>query len=277
MKDKTIRLGLIGKDVSKSLSEEMHRFILAKFGWECEYERFSVGEDEFPQAAETLVAEFDGFNITIPYKRAIMDYVTTIVGDAERYGAVNTVITSSRTGYNTDGVGFALMLDAAKIDAFGKRVLVLGAGGAGRSSAVTLKELGADVYLYQRRKEELAAICARLGVRAAENIEDGGYDILVNCTGVGMHDTEGKSPVGAEAFRGATAAIDLIYVPEKTEFLRLAEGQGLQILGGRAMLFYQAYYADCLYLDRPPLKEVAAAWYEAYEAWKKKGETQCNF
>ena len=270
MNEKKIRLGLVGKDVSKSLSEAMHGFILSEFGYQCEYERISVSPDGFDSAIRRLLGDFDGFNVTIPYKRDVMEYLDETVGDAMDFGAVNTVLSAKKAGYNTDGLGFMLMLRLANIDLTGKRVLVLGAGGAGRSSAAALKKAGATVYIYQRRRAELLETCNELGVSAADDPEKGGYDVLVNCTGVGMHDTEGKSPVTANAFVGATAAVDLIYVPEKTEFLRLAEAQGLSILNGMAMLFYQAYYADCIYLGVTPDDAQAAQFFQKYNEQSSK-------
>ena len=270
MNARKIRLGLIGKDVSKSLSEKMHGFILSELGYQCEYERISVLPDNFDSAIRRLLGDFDGFNITIPYKRDVMEYLDEIIGDAMDFGAVNTVLSAKKAGYNTDGLGFMLMLRAANVDVKGKRVLVLGAGGAGRSSAAALKKAGATVYLYQRRKAELLETCRELGVLAADEPEKGGYDVLVYCTGVGMHDTVGKSPVAANAFAGANSAVDLIYTPEKTEFLRLAEEVGLSILNGKAMLFYQAYYADCIYLGIEPDDEQAAQLYQKYNEQSSK-------
>ena len=262
MNGKTIRLGLIGKDVSKSTSEQIHKFILGEWGIACEYERFSVSPAQFDSAMRRLTGDFDGFNVTIPYKRDVFEYLDGIEGDALSCGAV--VVTATARGYNTDGVGFLLMLETAGIKVAGKKVLVLGAGGAGRSSAVALKNAGATISMYRRNKEELAEVCGQLGITAASDPEAGGYDILLNCTGVGMHDTEGISPVREKAFAGAEAAIDLIYVPEKSTFLELAERAGLKTLNGAAMLFYQAYYADCLYTERTAKAAEAEALYKKY-------------
>ncbi len=265
MKDvKTLSLGLVGKDVSKSNSERIHKFILGEWGISCEYERFSVSPEGVDAAMRCLLGDFDGFNVTIPYKRDVFEYLDGIEGDAIACGAVNTVVNGTRHGYNTDGIGFILMIESASICVKDKKVLVLGAGGSGRSTAVALKNAGANVYMYRRNREELEEVCVQLGVLPADNPEAGGYDILVNCTGVGMHDTEGKSPVGVAAFKGAKAAVDLIYTPKKSEFLRLAEGQGLTICNGAAMLFYQAYYADCLFLDKKPLRQEAENLYQKY-------------
>lgn len=264
MNVKKLKLGLVGKDVSKSLSERIHSFILGEFGVSCEYERFSVDASDFDDAMRVLMGDFDGFNVTIPYKRDVFSYLDEVVGDAYDFGSVNTVLPQTRKGYNTDGVGFLLMLDFGGIDVKGKKILVLGAGGAGRSSAAALKKSGADVFLYRRNQSELAEVCAQLGVKAATDPESGGFDILVNCTGVGMHDLEGKSPVSEKAFAGATAAVDLIYIPKKSEFLRLAESTGLKILNGESMLFYQAYFADCLFLGKEADKNEAKALFNKY-------------
>jgi shikimate dehydrogenase len=270
MNKKKIRLGLIGKDVSKSFSERIHLFILKEWGVGCEYASFSVSPNEFDDTMRTLLGDFDGFNVTIPYKRDVFGYLEEIVGDAFACGAVNTVLCDTLQGYNTDGVGFLQMLNAANIDVKGKKVLVLGAGGSGRSSAAALKNAGAKVSMYRRNRAELEETCVGLGVTAADSPEEGGYDILVNTTGVGMHDSVGKSPVSISAFTGAEWAIDLIYRPEKSEFLRLGEQAGAKICNGKAMLFYQAYFADCMYLERKADSAEAESLYEKY----KKLETQ---
>lgn len=254
MNEKKLRLALIGKDVSKSDSEKIHRFILERLGYEVEYEKVSVGADEFDFAVRRLLGDFDGFNVTIPYKRDIMEYLDGVEGDAFSFGSVNTVVCSSRLGYNTDGAGFLHMLRFAAVSPKGKRCLVLGAGGAGRSTAAALKKVGAEVFLYRRNQKELEETCKELGVQAASVLN--GYDVLINASGVGMHETEGQSPVGAEAFEGAQVAVDLIYQPKETEFLRLAKSKGVRTVNGSTMLFFQAYYADCLYLQREPSSEV---------------------
>ena len=224
---KILRLGLVGKDVSKSFSEVIHKFILRELGYGCEYQRFSVPKERFDDTMRTLMGDFDGFNVTIPYKRDVMCYLSDLTGDALDYGAVNTVVTATGKGYNTDGKGFLLMLKAADFAVKDKKILVLGAGGSGRSTAVALKQAGAIVSIYQRNREKLEKVCQELGLTPACNPEAGGYDMLINCTGVGMHDTEGQSPVSAKAFSGAKTAVDLIYTPVQSEFLRLAAAQGL--------------------------------------------------
>ena len=264
MNDKKLRLALVGKDVSKSISHKIHAFILREWGFVCEYEAISVPQTEFDSAMRRLIGDFDGFNVTIPYKRDVMGYLDEITGDAFDCGAVNTVVTSSMTGYNTDGVGFLLMLRVAGIEVQGKKVLILGGGGSGRSSASALKKAGAEVFVYQRRREKLLELCGQLGVTPIDDPEAGGYDILVNCTGVGMHDAVGISPVSEKAFHGTEYAVDLICEPSESEFLRLAKSQGKKTLNGASMLFYQAYFADCLYIGRRSSDEEAKTLYQKF-------------
>ncbi len=264
MNKQKVRLALVGKDVSKSLSADIHTFILGEWGYGCEYELVSAEKEEFDSVLRRLLGDFDGFNVTIPYKRDVMAYLNEVSGDAMDFGAVNTVVTRTMTGYNTDGVGFLQMLHLAKIPVKDKKVLVLGGGGAGRSTAAALKKAGATVSVYQRRREKLEEVCKELGVDAAENPESGEYDMLINCTGVGMHQTVGLSPVSERAFDGASVAVDLIYAPSESEFLRLAKMCGLQTLNGAAMLFYQAYFSDCLYVNREPTEIEMEELYQKY-------------
>ena len=95
-------------------------------------------------------------------------------------------------------------------------------------------------------------------------VEPADYDLIVNVTGVGMHKTEGISPVGEEVLARTKMACDLIYYPRKSEFLRIAESLGKPILNGEGMLFYQAYYGDCIVLGREPDAEEAKALFAQY-------------
>ena len=259
-----VKLALIGKDVSKSNSPKIHAFILKELGYDLDYELISLRQEELPLVMRRLFGEFDGFNVTMPYKREVFKYLDGILGDAAAFGSVNTVVTADKKGYNTDGLGFMQMLNGAGVEVREKNALVLGAGGAGRSVALSLKNAGSKVSLYRRNRAELEKTCEELGVLAADNAEKGGYDILINATGVGMNETVGVSPVRKSAFAGGRVAVDLICRPQESEFLRLAKGEGLKTLNGEAMLFYQAYYSDCYYVSRPASEKEAEMLYQKY-------------
>lgn len=270
-----LKLAVIGKDVSKSLSPAMHAFLLGKMGAAHTYEAVSIPPAQFADCAPALFSRFDAFNVTIPFKADIMPFLGSIEGDARTFGAVNTVVSRTRTGYNTDGLGFLLMLENAGLDIKGRTALVLGAGGAGRSCIYKLAQAGAAVFAYERSAGRLDAVHAELGgFVPLRTVEPASYDLIVNCTGIGMHDTVGKTPsvrtargevpVGEELLSRCGAAVDLIYEPAQSEFLHIAASLGKKTVNGNAMLFYQAYYSDCIYLERAPSAAEAKTFYEQY-------------
>ena len=268
-----LKLAVIGKDVSKSLSPQMHNFILGRMGISCEYEKISLGEAELQARAEELFSRFDGFNVTIPHKQNILSYLKKLEGDAGVFGAVNTVVTKTRTGYNTDGTGFVTMLSDAEISVKGQRALVLGAGGAGRSCIYALHEAGAIVTAYERDSERLKAVHRDFqGFTPADKLSEFDFDLIINCTGIGMHDTVGKTPTVPNAqgqdcletlVKNCKAVVDLIYEPKESALLLLAKEQGKRTLNGEAMLFYQAYAADCIFTGRERnMKQAKELWRE---------------
>lgn len=258
-----LKMAVVGKDVSKSDSAKMHTFDLKKMGVDCEYSLISLTKEEFDARAESLLDELDALNVTIPYKLDIIPYLKKLEGDAQTFGAVNVV--KDRIGYNTDGAGFMLMLQNNAIDVKGKNVLVLGAGGAGRSVVKKLLDEGAEVSLYDVKKESALKISEEFGnVIVLDSVLPLPRFMIVNVTGVGMHKTEGISPVGADVLSLCDIACDLIYYPRKSEFLRIAESLGKKIVNGEGMLFYQAYYGDCIVLNRKASAEEAKKFFEEY-------------
>lgn len=250
---KELKLAVIGKDVSASTSPRIHSFIAKKMGNKINYRRISIPEDSFEDRIDGLIEDLDGFNVTIPYKLAIIPHLKTIAGDAKIFGAVNTVTTRDLCGTNTDGLGFMMMLQNNGVEAFGKTALVLGAGGAGRSVCKKLLDAGARVSVYDKLYANAFALSHEFnGIEPLEDIVVKPYDIIVNATGVGMHKSVGRSPVGEELLSLCSVAVDLIYTPEKSRFLEIAEEQGKRIINGEGMLFYQAYFSECIYFGAEP-------------------------
>lgn len=263
---KSLNLAVVGKDVSKSQSPQIQQFLAEKLGYKVNYKKISVTETEFSARAEKLFKELDGFNVTIPYKLSIIPYLDCVAGDAQVFGAVNTVKTSTKTGYNTDGLGFGLMLKNGGVDVNGKNVFVLGAGGAGRSAVKKLIDGGARVTLYSRTFEKTRAVANEFkSVICAGQLENKPYYAIINATGVGMHKTVGISPVGDELLSLCEVAVDLIYEPQKTRFLQLAESFNKKTVNGFAMLFYQAYYSACIFADIPADEKQAERLFEEYK------------
>lgn len=263
------RLAVIGKYVSQSLSPEIHKFIARNTGNELEYDKISIPQDRFEAVVDRLFSEYDGFNVTIPYKLSIIPYLKRTEGDAKVFGAVNTVRINDLSGHNTDGLGFMLMLKSNGVQTSGKDVLLLGAGGAGRSVAKKLLDSGATVDVYDRNETSSRALEAEFdGIKALPKIELTPYYALINASGVGMHKTEGLSPVGEDLISKCSVAIDLIYVPAKSRFLEIAENCGKIIMNGKAMLFYQAYFAACIFAGLTPDRETAKRLFIKYEEEK---------
>ena len=257
------KMAVIGKDVSKSDSAKMHTFDFRGLGSACEYELISVAKEDFDATVRRLLDSYDAFNVTIPYKLDVIPYLDRLEGDARTFGAVNLV--KDKVGYNTDGVGFLLLLENNGIRPQGMKILVLGAGGAGRSVVKKLADAGADVFVYDLRGESVERLYREFGCfTPLAAVEPADYDLIVNVTGVGMHKTEGLSPVGADVLAQCARAVDLIYYPRQSEFLRIAASLGKPTCNGEGMLYYQAYYADCILLGKTPHAAEAKALFERY-------------
>lgn len=250
---KKFKLAVVGKDVSQSESPKIHSFIAARLGFEVEYDKLSIPEEKFEDEIGAVFKAYDGVNVTIPYKLSVISHLKEVIGDAKIFGAVNTVDVKNLSGYNTDGLGFMLMLKNNGVDVSGENVLVLGAGGAGRSVVKKLADGGAKVFVFDRNFENARKVASEFGdVFALAEIEAKPYFALINATGVGMHKTVGISPVGEELLSLCEVAVDLIYTPQKSAFLQIAESFGKKIINGGAMLFYQAYFSDCIYFGLQP-------------------------
>lgn len=260
-----MKLAVIGKDVSKSTSPAMHAFIAENMGNVISYDAVSVSEERFEDDVDGILKKYDGLNVTIPYKLSVIPRLKRVEGDALAFGAVNTVLCHDLVGNNTDGLGFMLMLTNNGVRVEGKKALVLGAGGAGRSVVKKLLDAGAEVFVYDKNQENAQSVARQFqGATALKEVVAEPRFLIVNATGVGMHKTEGISPVGSEVIGKCEVAVDLIYVPETSEFLRIARSLGKKVINGKAMLFYQAYYAECLFFGAQPSEKQAKLLFEKY-------------
>lgn len=260
-----LKMAVVGKDVSASLSPEIHEFILNKLNVKCKYDKVSIDPTRFDIEFPKVLATYDTLNITIPYKLEVIKYMDEILDDAKIFGSVNTIDVRTKKGYNTDGAGFILMIENAGIYANGKTALVLGSGGVGRSVIKKLLQAGAKVSAFDLNKDGLNKVHNEFPeFEPLDKIDIKPYDIIVNCTGVGMHKTVGISPVSSELLVLCESAVDLIYVPKESEFLRLARINGKKTVNGESMLFYQAYYADCIFLGKKPNNAEAKALYDEF-------------
>lgn len=234
-KSSTVRCGLIGEHLTHSFSPQIHR-ALADYPYDLyEIERGRVGE-----FMETTA--LTAFNVTIPYKKDVIPYLSEISDEARRIGAVNTVTRLDGGGFrgdNTDYYGFKMMVEASGIPVKDKKVLVLGTGGASVTVHTVLKDLGA---------RETVAV-SRSGECNYENVYTlhRDADVIVNTTPVGMYPNTGDTPIRLSEFPTLSGVLDLIYNPARTALLLEAERLSIPAMNGLLMLVAQAKRASELF------------------------------
>jgi shikimate dehydrogenase len=252
--------GVIGDPIEHTMSPVMHNAAFRETGLDYVYTAFRVRSEELGEVIGGIRAmNIRGLNVTIPHKVAVIPFLDEVDALAEKIGAVNTIVNDSGVlkGYNTDASGFLQALLEKGIDPQGKRVLVLGAGGASRAVSLALGERGARLFIFNRVEEldwayELAA---RVGWHSEHEAKAGelhrqnlagvlpSMDILVNTTSVGMSPETDRTPVDADLLRPDLVVFDIVYNPLKTRLLREAEAAGAQIIAGIDMLAWQGALA----------------------------------
>ncbi|GGE14186.1 shikimate dehydrogenase (NADP(+)) [Marinithermofilum abyssi] len=266
----TEKTGLLGHPVGHSKSPDMHNEAFALTGFNMVYLAYDVSPEKLPQAVEGMRAlGFRGWNVTIPHKVAIMELLDELDDSAKEIGAVNTVVNkeSRLIGYNTDGTGYLRSLqEETAMQLTGKRVVLVGAGGAARAVGYALATAGVrEITVTNRTTAKAEALASRLSrwvptrVITAEELQTALQDaaLLVQTTSVGMHPDADVSPVNPDWLHSGLVVSDLIYHPRKTKLLQEAEKQGACIHGGAGMLVHQAALAFELWTGHPaPVKKM---------------------
>lgn len=235
---------LLGEHLSHSLSVSVHREICEKRGLPFDYELREIPRDSFDRDIAGILAEYDGVNVTVPYKKVVIPYLDALSPEAEEAGAVNTVVRSGGrlTGYNTDISGFRAMLREARVPS-GIPAWILGTGGAAAAVRQALRHSGyTEIRVLSRDPAK---------GEPYDRLKDGFSGLLINCTPAGMFpDTEG-CPVAGDVLEKilprARAVLDLIYNPETTVLLRTAAAFGIPAVNGTVMLRAQAEEAERLW------------------------------
>lgn len=256
----TQMLGVIGTPVKHSNSPLLHNTAFDELGLDYEYLAFDVSKENLEKAVEGLrVLGAKGFSVTMPHKQAVCQYMDDFSQAARLCGSVNCVLNDDGKliGYNTDGHGFMQTLRENGVKIEGSKMTLIGTGGVSTAICtqaaldgmreVTMfgikdptfekglelaerlnRETACKVQVFELSEEEL------LRQHIAES------DILANATPVGMGRMEGKSPVNDESvFRPDLAVMDVIYNPDKTKFIEMAEKHGCKTMNGKMMLLYQ--------------------------------------
>ena len=250
-----LNCGLLGEKLGHSYSPEIHALL-----GDYEYELY----EKTPAETEVFLrhGDFDGLNVTIPYKKTAAALCDALSPMARRLRSVNTIAVRTDAqgkrilfGDNTDYAGFLALVRRSRVHIEDCKCLVLGSGGASVTVQAVLKDLGAGEVV----------VISRSGTDNYENLErHADADILVNTTPVGMYPDNGKAPLDPERFRQLKAVYDLIYDPSRTALMLQAETLGIPTFGGLYMLVAQAEAASRVFTaddpsnpDRDPLQSAA--------------------
>lgn len=232
--------GLIGETLGHSVSKEIHE-LLADYT----YEPHPLSRKEFPAFMEEH--SFRAINVTIPYKQDVIPYLAEMDNGARAIGAVNTIVNRNGRlcGYNTDMPGFMYMVKRHDVDMSGKKVVVLGNGGASQAVQAAIREMGAGelIVVGHRTMKE--------GVITYEECfhKHGDAAIVVNTSPVGMYPDTDASPVDLNCFPQCEAVFDIIANPLTTKLTAQAQQLGMIGVTGLEMLVAQAKYAVEIFLD----------------------------
>jgi shikimate dehydrogenase len=252
----TTLYGVFGNPISHSRSPLMLNRAFQVNGINAAYAAFHIEPGTLKAAIEGIRAlRFRGVNVTIPYKVEVMSYLDEIDEGARVIGAVNTIVNENGKliGYNTDGIGYVRSLcEETGLSLQGKRVLLLGAGGAGRGIAYALAKAGAEIVWVSNRTvskaDELVSYISLLteakniAAEAIAGIIDK-VDLVVNNTSLGMYPNISEIPLDPSLLHDKLVVSDIIYTPMETLFLKEAKARGAITHGGLGMFIYQGAYA----------------------------------
>lgn len=287
----TAAIALLGHPVAHSISPPMQQAALDALGVHARYEAWDVAPGEVGAAVERLRAEgVIGANVTVPHKVEMLRHADEVDALAAEVGAVNTIVPRDGRllGANTDVAGVLRTLADAAVDVAGSQVVLIGAGGAARAVVVAMRAQGAARLTIANRTPAHAEALVSLGGDGME-VRTAPLDALtpelrgamararlvIHSTSLGMRHgpDESATPVPAGLFVAGQAALDLVYVPERTPFLRAAEAAGAQPIGGLGMLVYQGAESFRMWTGLEPPTEAMFAAARAALAAREAEET----
>lgn len=253
-------LGLIAYPIRHSLSPRMHNFSLAELGLDYAYLAFEVDTDTLAETVIGLKAmRVRGWNVSMPNKIAIVPMLDELSPTARLVGAVNAVVNDNGvlTGHVTDGTGYMTALREQGVDPVGKRITIIGAGGAGTAIAIQAALDGvAHIDIYNRRddtwpigEQTVQTIAEHTGgtatLRELDDVDAfrasvADSVVLANATNVGMGNLTGISPLPTtDVLRSDLFVSDVVYSPPSTPFLESAQAAGCRTMNGLGMMLHQ--------------------------------------
>ncbi|MDD5936525.1 MAG: shikimate dehydrogenase [Clostridiales bacterium] len=232
--------GLIGEKLGHSYSKLIHEK-LADYS----YDLCPLTKEEFP--VFMTEKNFHAINVTIPYKKMVIPYLSEIDLKAKRIGAVNTIVNENGKliGHNTDYDGFAYTLQKHNIEVTGKKVLVIGNGGAAQAIFAVLNDLHASEIITVKYKVEPGTVT----YEEAARLHSDAY-LIVNTSPIGMYPNADASPMDLSPYHELGAVVDIIYNPTVTKLMEQAISLNVLAVNGLEMLIAQAKYAVEYFLNK---------------------------
>ncbi len=276
---------LIGSPVGHSGSPAMYNYSFDKLDLNNAYLAFDIPLEKVEDAVKALrLMKVGGFNITMPCKTAVCEYLDELTPAVKLIGACNTVTsdeTGKLTGHNTDGIGFVRNLEKHGVSVKGKSIVVLGAGGAATALSIQAALDGAKKLVILNRKSSKGFANAELTVAkiaasipgceaSADDLGDAeaiaravsSCDILVNATKVGMAPLDNETLIDPALYRPGLVVADTVYNPRETRMIKEAAAAGCVVVGGIGMLLQQGVEAFRLFTGKEmPEDEVAEKFF----------------
>ena len=264
----TQRFAVLGESLGHTWSPYIHNTVFAACGRDAVYLPITVPKDKLSSAVDVLRSCFAGFNVTIPYKERIMPLLDEIDAAARACGAVNTVENRNGRliGHITDGLGMLSALEKGGVRTHGVHALILGGGGAARVAGYEFLTRGGRVTFAVRNEEKGRALARELGDTQPDGAArisvcplaeiPGAYDVLINCTPVGMYPRTDACPVEDGVISRCAAVFDAVYNPRTTQLLARAQALSIPTVEGLGMLFDQAIEAQRFWFGEVPPQQI---------------------
>jgi len=238
---------VIGNPIEHSLSPKLHNYWIKKNNIDAIYEKKQINESDIKSLiSEVKKEKIKGINVTVPFKKSVIQYMDELSPEATESQSVNTIYLQSGkiVGHNTDISGFELGIKYFKYDIKNKTIFILGAGGVVSSIIVALKKMGASKIIISNRTktkaEEIKKKFSELEIIDWGETPD--FDMIINATSIGLKNEDGikldYASVGPNKF-----FYDVIYNPKETIFLKRAKLFGNRTENGKMMFIYQAHQA----------------------------------
>lgn len=258
-------LGLIGEKLSHSLSPEIHRGIFKELGIKGSYSLFEVSKEQSNNIGSSIrTLNIHGVNVTIPYKKVVLEQLDEISIEAKNIGAVNTIENKNGIlkGYNTDYYGFGKMLERFSVNIENKTVVILGSGGASKAVEQYVRDSRCKKLIIATRKRTSENYLRNCEIVTYEELKDIKGDVLINTTPVGMYPNVDYSPVEKDVIENYDTLVDIIYNPIETKFLRYGRELGKSTIDGLYMLVGQAIKSEEIWNNIIISNEIEAEIYK---------------